>query len=205
VDRKISDHDVINIDIVKWPPKVFGIEMRQSLYCVYTLSKLVESMPGIKRIIEFGTGSGVMTLLIGLLSHDKCVPLYTYDIAPIESDAVHSALRSLNNVYVMRDDVFASEESISKLISDGGRALVLCDNGNKIKEFEMYSKYLKPGDVICVHDYFRSAAESNDGTETWVCCEITYNDIETYCKKYNLTPYMDDLMRPSHWGCFIKE
>jgi len=203
---KVSDGDFINIDTIKWPARVFGIEMRQNLYSIQAMSKLIEGTPGISRIIEFGTGTGIMTLLMSIYANDNNVELYTYDILPMLTEGVRICLSEMNNTHVSNCDIFNSESSISELITTTeGRVLILCDNGDKKREFEMYSKYLRPNDIICAHDYFFDGAESNNGTETWVCCEITYKDIKEYCEMYNIVTYMDEVMKSSHWGCFIKD
>ena len=37
-----------------------------------------------------------------------------------------------------------------------GKTIVLCDGGDKPREFKTFSKYLKKGDLILGHDFSRN-------------------------------------------------
>jgi hypothetical protein len=52
-------------------------------------------------------------------------------------------------------DIFNNKEKISNVMVKNKRVLLLCDNGNKIKEFNYFSNFLKPNDYIMSHDYFK--------------------------------------------------
>ena len=62
-----------------------------------------------------------------------------------------------------------------KEISSNYKALIICDGGDKIKELEMYSSVLKPGDTIMAHDFpdERGYAEIRDE-------DVNYNVLKTY-------------------------
>ena len=50
-------------------------------------------------------------------------------------------------------DVFEIEAKIAGLIKSDGITIVFCDGGNKVKELEVFSKYIKKEDFIAVHDW----------------------------------------------------
>jgi len=72
-------------------------------------------------------------------------------------------------------NIFSEEIfELIKNISSQCKTLIICDGGDKIKELEMYSKILKPGDAIMAHDF---PDENGRG-------EITDNDVDyTFLKK----------------------
>jgi hypothetical protein len=77
----------------------------------------------------------------------------------------------------------------------------LCDGGNKIKEFNTFSKHLKYNDVIMAHDYFRTKPEHD--VKKWKSCEIVYKDIEGACKLNQIEPYHPQFSEV-FWFCGIK-
>lgn len=44
--------------------------------------------------------------------------------------------------------------TIGAAVSVRRRAFVYCDDGDKIKEMDLYKSILKPGDIIACHDYY---------------------------------------------------
>ena len=55
---------------------------------------------------------------------------------------------------VFNDDYTNKVSSkIIDFIQEEGKTIVLCDGGNKIKEFNLLAKYIKSGDIIMAHDY----------------------------------------------------
>jgi len=50
-------------------------------------------------------------------------------------------------------DVFEIEDEIGELIARTGPTIVFCDGGNKAVELKVFSRFLKKGDYIAVHDF----------------------------------------------------
>lgn len=100
-------------------------------------------------IIEIGTYTGAFTKWLSLNMKDGA-ELYTLDITKqffkFEQDP---------NIIFMEMDCFSDEgkEFIVDKITNGGKVLLLCDGGEKNREFNLFSKYLKDDDVIMLHDY----------------------------------------------------
>lgn len=148
-----------------------------------------------QRIIELGTSNGGFTTFLGLYAYVSDAVIHTYD--KIECDPIYIPLLNILPVTRLICNIFEKEYAISREILRNGRTLLLCDNGNKIKEFEIFSKYLKLGDIIMVHDYVRERPERG-------ICEITYSDIADFCEEYNIEEFMSDLFRPVKWFCGLK-
>ena len=100
------------------------------------------------RIIEIGTAAGG---LAWWLHHNVKLPITTYDIT---ERPLHAKLREVG-VNVVHGDVFDPQhyEAVVKSLQAPGRVLLLCDGGDKIREFNEFAPFLKRDDVIMAHDY----------------------------------------------------
>ena len=111
-----------------------GIKIQQTWTALFMLEKLLVS-ENFDTIIELGTGHGALTKFFRMFALT-----FSYDIKfghdLLDDDLVRGVIK--NHIDV------------------GGKTLVFCDNGNKEKEFEIYSRFSKKGDHILVHDYRRS-------------------------------------------------
>lgn len=86
-----------------------------------------------------------------------------------------------------------------KNIQGEGRTVLFVDGGNKKIEFNCLAEYIKPGDIILAHDYVCTKEEFiNDYKDKiWDWGEITEEGIEESCKKYNLQPFMEEILKKS--------
>lgn len=95
----------------------------------------------VETLIELGTGSGSFSLWL-----KKQVPNFlTYD-----NQQPYHDIPEFRNVDILGE----SEEIIKAIDYADGPFLLFCDNGNKPREVEIYSKYLKSGDYLAVHDFY---------------------------------------------------
>lgn len=154
-------------------------------------------------IIEIGFDRGALSLW---LSKNKLkeTKLVSYDISfsskLVNDPAIDFRLGDCFDTRVI--------EEIRQLIQLPGKSLVLCDGGKKEEEFRLYSTFLKPGDVIMLHDYSHSEEEykvfqSELGWET--SAESEYKNIEDTVKYVELLPYHYDNFKSVLWGAFIKK
>jgi 23S rRNA U2552 (ribose-2'-O)-methylase RlmE/FtsJ len=101
-------------------------------------------------IIEIGTNRGGLTLWLNDHKKDS-TKIYTFEIFPdaplINSDQIDGEL--------IIDDVFSknSLEKIKGILLKSKQCLILCDGGHKNQEFNLFSQFLKSGDIIMLHDY----------------------------------------------------
>ena len=68
------------------------------------------------------------------------------------------------------------------------KCLLLCDGGDKVKEFNIFGKYLTPGSYIMAHDY---ASNKNNFKEEvkdkiWNWFEIQDSDVQLVMNEYNI-------------------
>jgi hypothetical protein len=110
----------------------------------------------------------------------------TYDIKNyVDNDLVNSLKinRRISDVFNAE-----TENEIKELICQNGVTVIFCDGGNKIREFNLFSKYLKSGDYILAHDYAQNKEyfEQQIKGKIWDWCEITDQDIQNACEENNL-------------------
>lgn len=111
-------------------------------------------------IIEIGTDNGGFS--VWLYKNKKPDSLFlTYEMDPshVKIPKNHEV-----NDFIRYCDCFDPDiiDSISALIKTRGRTLLLCDGGSKTTEFSIFSKLLKTGDVIMMHDFADSPNESEN-------------------------------------------
>jgi len=99
-------------------------------------------------IIELGTKYGGLTQFLTELHNN----IHTFDIGNYMNSAqIDYLLASGTMIYI--EDIFETN-TVSNLMQNNKRILLLCDNGNKIREVQRFTPYLKKHDVILAHDYF---------------------------------------------------
>lgn len=156
-------------------------------------------------IIEIGTRYGGFTRLLKDISPYSRV--LTFDIEDQKPPAL-----DMSGIEVRIKNIF--NEDFSQIIDDEVRGLIevneknliLCDGGNKIKEFNCFAQYLKIGDIMMAHDYSKSWEyfNSNIKNKVWDWCEVTEDDISECSLKYNLVHYNQQEFQKAVWVCKIK-
>lgn len=120
-------------------------------YIYNTISRVLTAC-SVDRIIEIGTQRGGLTLYLALWGLRLGVPVYTFDIEPLLYREVDHVLAKMG-VQTYDMDVF-SEAGVEEI-----RALaktptyLVCDGGDKEREFETFAPMLPTGSVISVHDW----------------------------------------------------
>lgn len=170
---------------------------------------LVDKKP--KQILEIGTALGGLTRYINHI----CTELeLDTDIRSYDTHGryEHRVLKK-EGVDIRIENIFTedysglSNKSIIDFINQSGTTIVLCDGGNKIKEFNILSEYLKSGDIIMAHDYASDSKTFKDKIERkyWNWHEISDNDVKSASLKYNLKPYMQDVFDKAVWVCKVRK
>jgi predicted O-methyltransferase YrrM len=169
---------------------------------------LVEVKP--KRILEIGTALGGLTEFLKLMSDEMNmnIDILSFDIAGRHN---YKKLRQ-KGIDIRVENIFEQNYTglknmfVSDFIKREGVTLVLCDGGNKIKEFNILSKHLKKGDLIMAHDYAydKETFISEIKLKYWNWHEISESDIEEVSMTQNLIPFMQENFNKAVWVCKIK-
>jgi hypothetical protein len=157
-----------------------------------------------KRVIEIGTSRGGLTLLLRDLLDE--IGMMDTEFISYDNFEQHQ-LHHHTNINFINKDVFDDMDNLNQKINDTGVTIVLCDGGNKIREFNTFSKFLKNGDIIMGHDYSPSLEYFKDNIKEkiWNWVELTDDSVRFSTLKHNLIPYMPDDFINVVWLCKIKK
>lgn len=154
-----------------------GQLMQHNFYTYHVISRVLEANPKVKSIIELGTGHGALTLYLKLWAARLGVEIHTFDVHNwIKQEGVDKMFERLG-IHVHIESVF-NEQVIQKIkdIINGEPTYIVCDNGNKPKEFALYAPLLPSGSVISAHDWGKNG-------------EIRPQDVEEVVLKQGLVPF----------------
>lgn len=207
----------------------FGSFMQQTPMAILALNKLINTHH-FDTIIEFGTHDAGLSLLFSIYCFGSKLPaisdnlnepvlyknntiskiprkFYTFDITV--RDKNWSALCKNLGAEVIIGDILTDQkliDEIKSLIKNGGKVLILGDNGNKVKEFEIYSKFLKTGDFFMLHDwsYDDLTFEKIKKNNIWFSKETDFESIKDIMKNNNIIQVYNDIFDEAVWFCGIK-
>lgn len=156
-----------------------------------------------KRILEIGTADGGFTCFLRVCCNDLELntDIRSYDIFRCGFTGRYNVDFRCENIF--NDDYTLMNPEVIEYIKGEGTTLVLCDGIQKIKEFNLIGKYIKPNDFIMAHDYCDSLPLFYDKFSgvIWNWCEITESAIVEDSIKNNLTHYNQDIFSPVVWLC----
>lgn len=159
-------------------------------------------------IIEIGTGQGGFSIFLNDLTTRlklKCKQI-TYDINN-NNDIILKYNQTTNNTIEFHiKDIFDDIDYLTELINSSGTTLILCDGGNKVKEFQTFSKLIKKDDFIMGHDYAETTQFFDDHIyrKIWNWLELSGESIQEDIKKNNLIHYMKEEFSKIVWICMKK-
>lgn len=207
----------------------FGAYMQQTPNAVLSLNRLLNSY-NFDTIIELGTHDGGLSTLFAIYcygsqhkayaGHDGEPSLYknnshnkspkqfhTFDI--FQRDIPRIEMLKMLGTNFRQIDFLTDQANINYiggLIKNGGSTLVLCDGGNKPKEFELFSPFLKKGDIIMAHDwaYDKEAFAKIKERGIWMGQETEWSQIKDSCEKYDIMQVCQDEFDDVVWFCGIK-
>ena len=116
--------------------------------------RFLDAFPA-KRLIELGTGAGGLSTYLALECIQRGMRFDTFDIfLPDVAKSNVGKLIGLESMChvgslwaetgdVLRDMLIAAEHPL----------ILFCDGGDKPREVRLFGPLLKPGDLLCVHDY----------------------------------------------------
>jgi predicted O-methyltransferase YrrM len=166
--------------------KMIGTMKGDNIFLDYAITE----NPHLCNFVELGTYGGFTSLFLGLMARLRNADFYTFDIFDNRVDIVKKAW--LSNMFFIQDDILTNiNTKVIDLISKENTFLFI-DNGNKIKETNMYLDYMKKGSVIVIHDWNT---------------EIKIEDVEDVLRRNNMKSLYEDVSTSlnSLGRCWIKE
>ena len=159
--------------------------------------RLLNELPKFPLIIEIGTCRGGFAL--ALRKHNPTARIVTIDSVNWEPINAKISQFEYHHIEFMIGDCF-QWEPLKELIGCNKKKIVFCDGGNKADEFNTFSSYINPGDIIGAHDYWDNQTESK-----WTNYEIEFSKIETEVKNNNLKRVFKEAGNRAAWGIFQKQ
>jgi hypothetical protein len=180
------------------------VDNQRSAQSKFVVDHFPKILSEFSTIIELGTFTGVFTKWLSENISDDC-NIISYDINPN-----YREVGELKNVTFRVADILEPSTifEIKSLVKFGGKVLFLCDGGDKETEFKLYSKFLKNGDVIMLHDYEHTEDEYNEIKNLigWTTIsESHFKNLDRYLYDLHLIPHMYDEFKQVLWGSFIKK
>lgn len=174
-----------------WLP--LGLPMSQNRMSIPTWSYAMEMYPP-STIIELGSFSGGFTIALGVHAWNIGCKVHGFEIHACP----HTKLKPLSDflgVEFHTGDLFKDPDLVRRLVNGPGVTYLLCDNGNKKKEFNEFAGSLKHGDVIAAHDY----CSGPEASEWWPWREIVKEDVAKSVAAYELEPWMQQHFDMAGW------
>jgi 23S rRNA U2552 (ribose-2'-O)-methylase RlmE/FtsJ len=163
-----------------------------------------------KRIIEIGTALGGFTRFLkdtvdklaldcDIISYDINYNNWYEDIKSMGVDV------RIENIFL--ENYTKLPQEVIDFVQLDGVTIILCDGGDKVREFKIFSDYMKSGDHILAHDYAfdREFFDKNIYLKVWNWHELSESDIINSCEKNNLKDYQREVFQSVAWVSKIKE
>lgn len=144
-------------------------------------------------VIEIGTCKGGLSSLLSSVVETYDGGFVTFDIRKREGECGKYELYGRGAMFG-EYDCFQNVDHIKDLIQNYGQCFLLCDGGNKPKEFNTFSKFLKSGDIIGCHDWCDETVPDYSPA-WWGCQEVHTKDLELE----GLKEFMPEWFRYSAW------
>lgn len=168
-----------------------GYEMAQNILAAPAwMQAIIRFKPDL--VIEIGTGTGGFAALLR-----ETIETYGGEFVTMENNF---GLIKYPHPTCLHWDCFEYLEEIEYWFKKHKQCFILCDGGNKIKEFNTFSKMLKVGDVIAAHDY----CDHDVNKLYWDWAEIKHEDIEAACFENKLIGWEGIAFQNTGWITAIK-
>jgi len=150
----------MNSEYSRWYRTFLGIRQRHTYWIYKVIDEVLNENKQVKGIIETGTGAGALSVFLGLECYERGLkPLMTYDLkkfvtekAGIKAYKEPRLFKLLNIKYVVRDCF--NWKSIMEIKEYADQPILfMCDGGDKLGEFNLFTGLLKKGSIIASHDW----------------------------------------------------
>jgi len=159
-----------------------------------------------KRILEIGTSNGGFTQFLKYSCDRLGLDTHILSLDVHEKSWYQGIIEM--GVDLRIEDIFLNgyqdiPQEYKDFIQGDGVTIVLCDGGDKIREFNLLSKFIKRGDYILGHDYAfnRQVFEESIYLKIWNWHEMSESDILTCCQENNLVDYNRQIFESVVWVC----
>jgi len=158
----------------------------------------------IDTIIEIGTHRGGLALWLSDNTKDN-VKIYSYDITH-----EYLLIKGNDRMELILGDCFDDNIKINIIskINNSKQVILLCDGGDKNREFNTYAPFIRKNDIIMLHDYCLDTKlfDTLIKNGLWTTpLESDYPSIKQSIINNNLVAIKEDLFNSCLWGCYKKK
>lgn len=139
-------YDEMSCSAVPWHTTFIGQGMQHNFWLYALVDRVMREVPGLRAIVELGTGAGALSTVFGLWGIKLGIPVSTVDQVMRHNPLL---LERLGVAFHQRD-IFAPE--VRELIANSGPLWLFCDGGNKRLELQTYAPLIPSGSIISAHD-----------------------------------------------------
>jgi hypothetical protein len=174
--------------------KIQEFEMSQNLVApVAWMLAIRKHKPSM--VIEIGTDKGGLSSLLSSVIQTYGGEFHTMDI---KSGGTTCMYPLHGNSTFHQWDCFEHVDEIKALIQRKGLCFLLCDGGDKPKEFNLFSDLMKSGDVIACHDWC-GPDSAQFSPEFWGWSEVPNERIDASIKGNKLIDFIPEWFEFSAW------
>ena len=154
----------------------YGISIQQTWVHLFFHLDAVSKYK-VKTFIEIGTASGGTAAL--MISDIRLNDLKYFGVEK-DGSLIDPRLRAEGCEFIIGNEF--DEEIIARvrnIVNESkGRVLIFCDGGDKPRELKIYSKLLRKGDLIEVHDFMSDGDPVNEEAIRWLCDDPNFRELE---------------------------
>lgn len=217
----IQDHRENKVDLIA--PKIdkpvpAPVALGAIDYCGLSAQQHPQALPlfrsffaahkDIDLVLEIGAGNGGFAAFLKDEADKIGAKFVTYETDPARLALYAHAEFVRRNIDVRVIDALsaAGKQSILAELANSKRALILCDGGNKIVEFNTFAPHVRPGDIMMAHDYAPNAAvfQTEYVHKIWNWLEIDDESTIAARDAANLVPYHIEF-NSAAWLCVVKQ
>jgi hypothetical protein len=119
-----------------------GVNCSQSWADFLFWERLLNAHPGLRSIVELGTGEGGFSRYLSIQAEARGLAFSTFDHVHMDGQSAPG---------FQKLDIFAvPEEVVAALVEP---TVLFCDNGDKPREVELFAPLLQPKSLVVVHDW----------------------------------------------------
>jgi cephalosporin hydroxylase len=153
-DETYKESSVDSLRSIWAGPTFLGQRAAQTWSDFYNWERFFEAFP-VRSVIELGTWTGGFALFLLLQTLQRNAQFLTFDTAPAPAcDSLVAKALGLK-LHCRTVDIFAQDgKAVAQAMAQLPKPLLLfCDNGDKPREFQLFTPMLQPGDFVAVHDW----------------------------------------------------
>ncbi len=171
-----------------------GYEMSQNVIAAPAwMLAILQHKPSM--VIEIGTCKGGLSNLISSCTAHIGAEFHTMDTM---NGGEKNKYPLYGNASFHQWDCFKYIEEIKNWIRKPGMCFVLCDGGNKPREFNLFSDLIKTGDIIAAHDFLPN--DVPDYTPLyWGCFETHQEYLDDAINRNGLVDFEPKWFKWSAW------